>query len=91
MKNLNIKNSYNVWSPKKMKEKMKDVSLEEYNSSKPNVLLDRKYPLMYAEWMLHNVGYYATKPFCKVEAINKINKRCKDVDLEEKHKKEKKK
>lgn len=87
MKNLNINNSYNTWSPTKMKKKMKDVALKEYNSSNPETLLNRKYAPMYVEWMLHNVGYYVTKPFCKVESINKINKRCKDVDLEEKGKK----
>ena len=38
---------------------------------------------MYVEWWLHNVGYYATKPLCNNKKIAKINKRFKDVDLEE--------
>lgn len=38
---------------------------------------------MYVEWWLHNVGYYVTKPFCCNQKVAKLNKRFKDVDLEE--------
>lgn len=42
--------------------------------------LNRSYRSMYIEWWLHNIGYYLTLPFKKLETINI---RFKHVDLEE--------
>ena len=83
MKNLHIENSYNVWTIKQMKKKIKEVALQKGKSNNPEELLNRTYNSMYIEWWLHNLGYYITKPFCFKESLNKINLRCKDVDLEE--------
>lgn len=84
MKNLHIENSYNIWTPKKMRNRILYKSLKEYETANPEILLNRSYESMYAEWILHNIGYYITKPFCKFEFAANINLRCRDVDLEEK-------
>lgn len=86
MKNLHIENSYNIWSIKKMRKKIDEVALKEYGDFKSmEGLLGRTYISMYLEWWAHNIGYYVTKPFCRIESLHKINLRCKDVDLEEWH------
>ena len=65
MKNLHINDSYNTWNPKTMKNvidnKLKDANLD----ADPKKSLNRTYSSMYVEWGLHNIGYYATKPFTK--------------------------
>ena len=78
MDNIHIENSYNTWRISGMREAI-DSRL---NNESPRTALNRNYPGMYIEWGLHNVGYYATKPFCRSEKIRKINLRCKDVDLQ---------
>lgn len=62
---------------------IKDECLKEYCSHNPEKILRRSYLSMYIEWWLHNIGYYLTKSFCFIEYFNKINIRCKDVDLNE--------
>ena len=73
-KHIQIKNSYKIWKPSVMKH------LIEFRCR-----LDRFIPKSYTpyiiEWWLHNIGYYLTKPFISLPFINKINIRCKDVDL----------
>ena len=84
MKNLHINDSYNTWSISEMKRKINETALERYGEfDSIKTLLNRTYKSMYIEWWLHNIGYYITKPFCHIESIQKINLRCKDVDLEE--------
>lgn len=83
MKNLHIENSYNIWKPKKMRNRILYKSLKTYESNNPEVLLNRSYESMYIEWILHNIGYYVTLSFVKIEAAKRINERCKHVDLEE--------
>ena len=83
MNNINIKNSYNIWNTLEMKKIIHERCREEYGSDSPCVKLNRTYESMYIEWWLHNIGYYITKPFCHIEFINKINLRCKDVDINE--------
>lgn len=80
MRNIHIDDSYNTWSVRTMKNKI-DCAVG--NLVPADVVLNRPYISMYVEWWLHNTGYYITKPFCHIEAIHKINLRCKDVDLEE--------
>lgn len=79
MKNIHIENSYNIWSKAEMK-KLIDEKLE---SMPPELEMGRTYNDMYVEWWLHNIGYYLTKPFCRIKSIEKLNLRFKDVDLEE--------
>ena len=81
--NLHIENSYNIWGIYVMKEIIKNACLQKYDSNSPQTILQRTYSSMYIEWWLHNIGYYITKPFCFIEHINKINLRCKDVDINE--------
>lgn len=78
-KHIQIKDGYRAWLPRKMKES-----------------INRKYALQYVdfslfkikninalviEWLLHNIGYWLTRPFLFVPFLKKINLRCKDVDL----------
>ena len=83
MKNLHINNSYNIWNPNTMKSvisnKLKDANLD----VDPKKSMNRDYSSMYMEWILHNIGYYITKPFIKNEKLKRINERCKHVDLQE--------
>lgn len=80
MKNIHIQDSYKVWSIAEMKVAIyKALDFEP-----PELALNRSVYSLYIEWWLHNIGYYLTKPFCRIEAIRLINLRCKDVDLEEK-------
>lgn len=83
MKNIHIENSYNIWDKFKMKSIIDKKCFEQYNSQMSEVQLNRPYGSMYIEWWLHNVGYYITKPFCSIEFFNKINLRCRDVDINE--------
>ena len=81
--NLHIENSYNIWDIYVMKEIIENACLQKYDSNSPQTILQRTYNSMYVEWWLHNIGYYITKPFCFIDRINKINLRCKDVDINE--------
>ena len=83
LKSIQIKNSYNIWSPTKMKIKIQIEVRDCYMSWEPTGILNRTYVSMYIEWWLHNIGYYITKPFVRFEKVKKINLRCKDIDLEE--------
>ena len=83
MKVIQIKNSYCVWNTSEMDLEIIWECATKYDSSTPEILLNRSYRSMYIEWWLHNIGYYLTKPFCSIEFFKKINLRCKDVDLEE--------
>lgn len=83
MYSIQIENSYTVWRPSCMKLLIWKATREKYKISFPAALLNRTYRSMYIEWWLHNIGYYITLPFIWVPFINKINLRCKDVDLEE--------
>lgn len=51
----------------------------------PTCYLNRRMWTLIVEWWLHNIGYYLTKPFCKIEGFRKLNERFRDVDLEEWH------
>lgn len=83
MNNLHIVDSYNTWSFKKMKKDIDKATLENYNSNNPREVLNRTYAGMYVEWAAHNIGYYVTKPLTSIKACESINRRCKDVDLQE--------
>lgn len=83
MKNIHIDNSYSTWRCWKMYTKIRIESMRKYRSDDAERLLNRTYRSMFIEWWLHNIGYYLTKPFCKIEAVDRLNKRFKHVDLEE--------
>lgn len=83
MKNIHIENSYNIWRPVRMDFIIILKCFKEYHAILPDEALNRSWVSMYIEWWLHNIGYYVTKPFCKIEFFKKINLRCKDVDLNE--------
>ena len=59
--------------------------VQESNSvNSPAIWLNRSFWSMYVEWWCHNVGYWITLPFVKVNSLcSQINERCKHVDLEE--------
>lgn len=71
-KHVQIKNSYNVWSPKRMVSIIRDTA-----GFMPG---GHKLPLI-IEWWLHNICYWLTIAFIFIPAIKKINLRAKDVDL----------
>lgn len=83
MKSIQIKDSYKIWRPRRMKAKIQNACWYKYSDSLADRCLNRSYLSMYIEWWLHNIGYYITKPFCFIPFIKKINLRCRDVDLEE--------
>lgn len=83
MKCIQIKEGYTVWYPSVMKFLLILLCIGKYESDKVNNILNRSYISMYIEWWLHNIGYYITRPFCKVYWIKKLNDRFKDVDIEE--------
>jgi hypothetical protein len=83
MKNLHIIDSYKIWSYSKIKLSILISAKNIYNTNKPCELLNRTYHGMYIEWILHNIGYYITKPLCFFKLFKLINLKCKDVDLEE--------
>jgi len=83
MKNLHIENSYKIWDPKKMKYIIYTSCYKMYKEYTADACLNRSYKGMYVEWWLHNIGYYITRPFVKIEKIRIWHDRCKHVDLEE--------
>ena len=83
MKSIKIRDSYRLWKPSAMKNIIQFACSIKYHSLDPEELLNRSYKSMYIEWLLHNIGYYLTKPFVRITFIMKINMRCADVDLEE--------
>lgn len=83
MRNIQVKDSYNIWDTNKMKSIIDKQCYDQYGSYHTDIKLHRTYTSMYVEWWLHNIGYYVTKPVCKIEALRKINLRCKDVDINE--------
>ena len=83
MKNIHIENSYNIWSTKKMKRRIRRKSNELCGLYDAEGYLCRSYWTMYIEWWLHNIGYYITKPLADISKIKELNERFKHVDLEE--------
>ena len=83
MKAVQIKDSYQYWDVLTMQILATIACLEQYGSRDVTAVLNRSWESIYIEWWLHNVGYYLTLPFIKHETINTLNKRFKDVDLEE--------
>ena len=83
MRYVQIKNSYCIWSIKKMQYLIKSELVNKYGDSSAYNLLHRSYWSMYVEWWLHNIGYYITKPLCSNDYFKYINERFKHVDLEE--------
>lgn len=80
---IQIKNSYSTWSVSSMRLSIVQESFRKYNTAHVEDLLNRPFWTLYIEWWLHNIGYYVTKPFIKVDWFAAINARCKDVDLQE--------
>lgn len=83
MKSIHIENSYKTWSIKTMHEKIYSEFHRKYNEIDVEYYMNRTYNSMYAEWYLHNIGYWFTLPFIKNEKIKALNERFKHVDLEE--------
>jgi hypothetical protein len=82
-KNLHIVDSYKVWSIKRMDYLIHLSATATYNIFDVEEFLNRTMRSMYIEWWLHNIGYYLTKPLCHIPFFKALNKRFKDVDLEE--------
>lgn len=83
MKVIQIKDGYKIWKPHRMRYHLDKEAIEKFNVNSCSLLLNRTYLSMFIEWYLHNIGYYVTKPFCTNTTINLLNKRFKDVDIEE--------
>ena len=81
MKSIQIKNSYNVWSPGLQKLLVNQVAYVKYANKDATFVLHRPWISLHFEWWLHNLGYYLTVPFIKNKKINQYNLRFKDVDL----------
>lgn len=79
-KSIQIKDSYAIWRPTRMKFCINLVCKCKYRSWCANEVLNRSYVSMYIEWWLHNIGYYLTR---NIAIFDVVNLRCKDVDLEE--------
>lgn len=60
-----------------------DKCHEVYGSYLADKVLNRSYKGMYIEWLLHNIGYWATIPFIKNTYVAWLNERFKHLDLEE--------
>ena len=78
MKNLHITNSFLIWAPSKMREKIVEACMITYKHYDAAEVLGRTWVGMYIEWWLHNIGYYITKliPF-----LNFLTERFQHVDL----------
>ena len=82
MKSIQIKNSYHMWRPRVHKV-YANLEVMAEGGRAATLYLNRSWASIHIEWWLHNIGYYVTKPFIRFEKLEKINLRCKDVDLEE--------
>ncbi len=80
MKSIQIKDSYKIWKPSKMKHEIELECWSKYCWHLANEILHRSYVDMYIEWWLHNILYYLTR---NIPLFESIAERCKDVDLEE--------
>jgi hypothetical protein len=80
---IQIEDSYQVWSPTQINSLVQQKTLVKYGTEDVKTALNRGHLSIYIEWWYHNIGYYITKSFCFIETINKINLRCKDVNLEQ--------
>ena len=80
MNNLHIVDSYKIWDMGKMTKEIFLTCAETYQTFDVEEVLNRPFWTLYIEWWLHNIGYYLTKPFKKLESLML---RFKDVDLEE--------
>lgn len=80
MNNLHIVDSYKIWTVKRMTTTIFSVCMGAYGTYDAETTLNRPWWTLYVEWWLHNIGYYLTKPFIRME---KLNLRFKDVDLNE--------
>jgi len=83
MKNLHVKDSYNIWSYKEMQIGLSMISVQTYDTSEVEKLLNRSWTSIYIEWYLHNIGYYITRPFICFLFISRLNIRLRDVDINE--------
>ena len=83
MRSIQIKDSYKIWSAATMVDMIQDACFDKYEDNAANYVLNRSYRGMIIEWYLHNIGYYITYFFTEYNCIAKINKRLRDVDLEE--------
>lgn len=83
MKNIHIDDSYKIWSTKYMSCEISMLCNTLYDDFDASKVLNRSWKGMYIEWWLHNIGYYLTLSFIKNDKIKALNKRFKDVDLEE--------
>lgn len=82
MRNIHIPESYDIWQPRLMKQFIRFYTAL-YTMASVVDYLNRPMWTLIVEWWLHNIGYYITKPFCKLEWCRKLNERFRDVDLEE--------
>lgn len=69
-KHFQIKNSYKIWKPSKMKKAIID-----------KIAYSGNFKPLYIEWYFHNVVYWLTLPFVFIPAIKKLNRRAKDTDF----------
>ena len=78
MKNLHIINSFMIWAPSEMKQKIIEACMVAYEHCDAAEVLGRTWIGMYIEWWLHNIGYYIVKyiPF-----LNFLIERFQHVDL----------
>lgn len=79
-KSIQIKDSYKIWRPSKMKLHITQACFDKYDYFDAEGLLNRSFADMYCEWWWHNIGYYLTR---NIPLFESIAERCKDVDLEE--------
>ena len=72
-KHIQFKDSYKIWKPYTMVCMIEDATryFQVWDKYRTHII----------EWWLHNIGYWLTLPFSFVPFIEKINLRCKDVDL----------
>ena len=78
-RHIQIKNSYDVWRPSKMRVDIHYWLHKQYDF--PSISKLKNFKPLVIEWWLHNIGYWITKPFVRFSTINALNLRFKDVDL----------
>lgn len=79
-KHIQIKDSYNIWKPSKMRELVIADYRDQYWDFEHDLSIVNDKALI-VEWWLHNIGYWVTLPFISVAKIRSINVRCQHVDL----------